>query len=74
LVPNAESGENLVNNLNTKLLRYILRTAKWSGFGNEKVFRSLPNLPIDRTLSDLEMYVLFGLTEEERDYVENVMG
>ena len=74
LVPDAESGENLVSNLNTKLIKYILKSAKWSGFGNEKVFRSLPDLPIDRKLSDLEMYVLFGLTEEERDYVENHMG
>ena len=74
LVPDVESGENLVSNLNTKLIKYILKSAKWSGFGNEKVFRSLPNLPIDRKLSNLEMYVLFGLTEEERDYVENHMG
>jgi hypothetical protein len=74
LVPDAESGENLVSNLNTKLIKYILKTAKWSGFGNEKVFRSLPDLAIDRKLSDLEIYVLFGLTEEERDYVENHMG
>jgi len=29
---------------------------------------------MDRRLSDLEMYVLFGLTEEERNYVENHVG
>ncbi len=74
LVPDDESGLNLLSNLNTKLMKYILKTAKWSGFGNEKVFRALPNLPMDRRLSDLEMYVLFGLTEEERDYVENHVG
>ena len=74
LVPDDESGLNLLSNLNTKLMKYILKTAKWSGFGNEKVFRALPNLPMDRRLSDLEMYVLFGLTEEERNYVENHVG
>lgn len=74
LVPDDESGLNLLSNLNTKLMKYILQTAKWSGFGNEKVFRALPNLPMDCRLSDLEMYALFGLTEEERDYVENHVG
>jgi len=74
IVPSDECGENLVHNLNSKLLRYIFTTAKWSGFGNEKVFRALPNLPIDRKLSDAEMYLLFGLTDKEREYVENHVG
>lgn len=74
LVSSDECGENLVHNLNSKLIRYILTTAKWSGFGNEKVFRSLPNLPTDRKMSDVEIYLLFGLTDKEREYVENNVG
>ena len=73
-VPTRFCGENLVHNMNSKLIRYILTTAKWSGFGNEKVFRKLPNLPVDRRMTDAEMYLLFGLNGSERNYVENYVG
>jgi hypothetical protein len=71
LVPSEECGNNLVHNMNSKLIRYILTTAKWSGFGNEKVFCRLPDLPFDRKMTDSEVYLLFGLTDKERMYVED---
>jgi hypothetical protein len=74
LVSDDESGYNLSYNLNSKLIRYILMTAKWSGFGNEKVFRKLPNLPTNHKMTDSELYLFFGLTEEERQYVDQYVG
>ena len=74
LVNNKESGENLTHNLNSMLMRYILKTAKWSGFGNEKVFCRLPNLPIDCKMSDDDMFNFFNITEQERDYVRQIVG
>jgi len=70
LVPDDESGLNLLSNLNTKLMKYILKTAKWSGFGNEKVFKRLPNLPKNVKLTDDQIYDLFNLSNNERQYVE----
>ena len=64
-----KEGETLNHNLNLKLFQYIFTTAKWSGFGNEKVFASLPILPLDKKLSDEDLYDYFGLKNEERDYV-----
>jgi len=69
IVDNANEGLNLLHNLQSKLMKYILETAKWSGFGNEKVFTSLPNLPRDKKLSDEDIFNLFNLTEEEIKYV-----
>jgi len=69
IVDNANEGLNLLHNLQSKLMKYILETAKWSGFGNEKVFTSLPNLPRDKKLSDEDIFNLFNLTEEEITYV-----
>ena len=69
LVESQDEGLNLLHNLESKLIKYILETAKWSGFGNEKVFKALPNLPRDRKLNDDEVYSLFGLTEKEIEYV-----
>lgn len=69
-VPDEEAGRRLASTLNLKLFRYIFRTAKWSGFGNERVFAALPQLPLDRPLTDLDLYDLYGLTAEEVSYVE----
>ena len=70
LVSDKEEGENLTHNLSSKLIQYILRTAKWSGFGNEKVFKRLPNLPKNVKLTDEQIYDLFNLNNNERQYVE----
>lgn len=74
LVPNAAAGKSLAHNMNLKLMRYIYETAKWSGFGNERVFESLPELPSSKNLTDEQLYALFGLTAKEVDYVERRMG
>lgn len=68
-VSSEPEGEALEANLNTQLFQYIFRTAKWSGFGNERVFASLPSLPTSTALSEEAMFDYFGLTEEEVEYV-----
>ena len=70
LVKSTCEGENLDHNLNSKLFKYILKTAKWSGFGNEKVFASLPKLP-NKKMTDHEMYTYFNLTEQEYEYIKS---
>ena len=69
-VPDDQSGLALAHNLNSLLIKYILETAKWSGFGNEMVFKNLPELPL-RKMTDDEIFKHFSLTEEEISYVVN---
>lgn len=72
---NSESeGTSLAANLNSELLRYILRTAKWSGFGNERVFVGLPDLPREAALADEQVYGLFEITAEEVEYVRSALA
>jgi len=73
LVSDQTSGENLAHNMNSLLLRYIFTTAKWSGFGNEKVFCKLPNLPTISKMTDDEVFDYFQITEQEREYVRRNM-
>ena len=73
MVSDTESGENLAHNMNSLLMRYIFKTAKWSGFGNEKVFCRLPNLPTDRKMSDDDVFDHFDITEQEREYVRRIV-
>lgn len=73
LTESQAEGENLAHNLNLALIRYIFDTARWSGFGNERVFSALPDLPRDRQLDDLELFALFNLTEVEIEYVKSYL-
>lgn len=65
-----EQAQNLAHNLSLNLIKYVSLSAKWSGFGNERVFAAMPNLPRDRKLSDDDLYVMFGLSQEEVSYVD----
>ena len=69
-VANDTEGKDLSHNLNTRLFEYIFATARWSGFGNDKVFYALPQLP-NKKFANNEMYDLFGLTKKEILYVES---
>lgn len=73
-VASAEQGHNLEHNMNTLLLRYVYTTAKWSGFGHERVFDALPALSTDRMFTDEEMFDQFELSEAERMEVERCVG
>lgn len=73
-VADENAGRNLAHNLNTMLLKYVYTTAKWSGFGHERVFDALPDLPRDRSLTDEELFEMFGLTESERVEVKRRVG
>lgn len=69
-----EEGQALASNLNSELFRYIYRTAKWSGFGNERVFSGLPKLPMTDALTDEEIFELFELDAEEVTYVRQTLA
>lgn len=67
-------GKNLAHNLNTLLLRYIYHTARWSGYGNERVFAALPDLPREQALDNIEVFDLFQVDDTERRHIERTMG
>lgn len=72
IVDTKEEGMNLTNNLNTKLFKYILKTAKWSGFGNDKVYYLLPKLPnVKYTDETINKY--FNLTSQEIGYINSLI-
>ena len=72
-VADETQGRTLEHNLNLNLFKYLFRTAKWSGFGNEKIFNMIPVVP-DRKLTDAEMYAHFDLDENETEYIENFLS
>jgi hypothetical protein len=63
-------ANNILSIMNSDLYRFIVTTAKWSGFLNGKVFTMLPKLDFDKSWSNDEIYTEFGLTLEEIAIVE----
>lgn len=72
LVNSEQEGLNLEKQMNSVLFRYILKTAKWSGFGNDKVFLALPAIP-SKIISDEDIFKFFKLTKAEVIYVNKFM-
>jgi hypothetical protein len=71
IVENDKQGYNLETILNSKLFSYIFNTARWSGFGNERVFVNLPYIDYNKSYTDEEIYKIFSLTQSEIDYIES---
>jgi len=68
LVDSEEEGKQLESILTSKLFAYIFKTARWSGFGNDKVFYALPKLP-KKKYTDKELHTYFKLTDQEITYM-----
>lgn len=71
-VKNDTQGKNLESVLRSKLFTYVLKTAKWSGFGNEKVFLNLPTVDLTKAYTDNDLYKIFNISNEEIEYIENI--
>lgn len=70
IATSVEQAENILSIMNSKLYRFIVSTAKWSGFLNGKVFTMLPKLDFDKRWTDNQIYSEFNLTVEEIEIVE----
>lgn len=73
-VADEEAGNILVANLQHPLMRYVLSSARWSGFGNEVVFSRLPAALGTRRFADTEMDEFFGLSAKESAYARAQVG
>ena len=70
-VADRAQGEKLAANLNTDLIQYIFSTAKWSGFGNERVFAALPEKLMNCSPEDI--CSAFDITLEEQEYINKYL-
>lgn len=73
LVTNESEGTVLVDVLSSRLYQFIVNTAKWSGFSDLTVLRSLPAVDLTRSWTDGELYEHFNLTPEEIKLIEETV-
>jgi site-specific DNA-methyltransferase (adenine-specific) len=71
VVENEIEGQNLINFLNSKLIRFILLVYKWNGFNEVMILKQLPKIDLSVTLTDTEIYNIFGVTENEIELIES---
>lgn len=74
IVSNLDDGRRLEQILNSKLFKYIYATAKWSGFGNERVFALLPKVEADGPITDQLLFDYFDLDQGEIQHICHVVG
>jgi hypothetical protein len=66
-------GKYLTNILSLNVYQFIVNTAKWSGFSDLTVLRSLPAVDISRSWTNQELYKHFNLTTEEIKLIEETI-
>lgn len=70
-VKDVTEGNNLIGYLNSKLLKFVLASCRWSGAASKVVFEEIPS--VEKTIStDIDLYKYFNLTQEEIDHVEKI--
>lgn len=73
LVSSPQQGDTLVSVLKSKLYQFIVTTARWSGFSDNTVLRSLPAVDLTRSWTDTELYAHFNLTQDEIALIESTI-
>jgi site-specific DNA-methyltransferase (adenine-specific) len=73
LFDSSEETENYAHYLATKFVRFLVLPRKTSQDVFDERFRFVPMLDMKRRWTDEDLYVHFGLTEDERAYIEQTI-
>jgi site-specific DNA-methyltransferase (adenine-specific) len=67
----AEELTNFGGYLRTKFARFLISLRKVTQDNKPSTFAFVPDLPMNRSWTDHDLYAHFGLTKDEIDYVES---
>lgn len=73
---NLKDGQDkdiVINNINNKLFDYLNECFRYSNWNSVNLLRILPEVPMDRKMSDSDIYEYFELTTEEINRVEELI-
>lgn len=68
-----ESAVNFSEYLKTKFVRMLVSLRKASQHNSKSVFEFVPQQDFNRSWSDLDLYIKYGLSEEEINYIESTI-
>lgn len=67
------NSEIVINNINNKLFDYLNECFRYSNWNSVNLLRKLPNIPLDRILTDNEIYEYFNLSENEIKHINRLI-
>ena len=70
IVDNEQEAYNLKTYLESTLVQFIIQHTKSNGANSKVLFSGIPMIGLEKTWTDNDLYVHFGLTQEEIDYIE----
>lgn len=73
---NLKDGEDkdvVLNNINNKLFDYINECFRYSNWNSVNLLKKLPHLPLDKKLTDQEIYEYFNLTNDEILHINKIV-
>ena len=65
-----ESYETILSYMSSKLVQYLRKCIMVDHNNTSLVWKVIPKIDLSKTWSDNELYELFGLTQEEIEYIE----
>lgn len=70
---NKKESENAITYIKTKFFHYLLSLKKITQHTTSKVYEFIPMQDFSKPWTDAELYDKYGLTQKERDYIENLV-
>jgi hypothetical protein len=66
IVETEDEGETMVNYLNTDIIKFIVKSTKWSNFEtNKQIFNYIPNIANEPDINNNSVYKYFNITDDE---------
>jgi hypothetical protein len=71
LIPDHINAEVALNNINNIVFDYVNECFRYANWNDIQLFRALPELPLDRELSNEDIYEYFSLGEKEIKHIKD---
>jgi hypothetical protein len=69
-----DENKNIVlNNINNKLFDYINECFRYSNWNSVNLLKKLPKIPLDKKMTDFEIYEYFNLSDEEINHINKII-
>lgn len=65
LLKDSENEDTVIHNINNSLFDYVNECFRYANWNSVQLLRKLPQIPLDKKMSDAEIFNYFGLTDEE---------
>lgn len=69
-----EEAANFASYLRTRFVRFLVSLRKYTQHLYSERFAFVPSAPVNKAWTDLELYEIYALTDEEISFIESIVG